>query len=120
MLICLTHSFDALKTDLQIRGAGASRSELTAHLAQLFLIHECAAGRHDIVFGFEFDDGTFGGRGLFTQRLKPLLQPVARASICLVLGVQLIEYIGIDHRIGDFDGLLPDYANENQFSSCNL
>ena len=61
---------------------------------------------HDIVFGFEFDDGTFGGRGLFTQRLKPLLQPVARASICLVLGVQLIEYICIDHRIGDFDGLL--------------
>src|SRR5262249_10318027 len=29
-----------------------------------------------------------------------------RTSICLILGVQLIEYIGINHCIGDFDGLL--------------
>src|SRR5262249_43990463 len=73
---------------------------------QLLLIHERSASRHDIVFGFEFDNGTCRGRGLFTQRLKPLLQPVSRTSICLVLSIQLIEYVGIDHCIGDFDGLL--------------
>ena len=57
---------------------GASRYEVAAYLAELFLAHECpAASRHNIVFRFEFDDGTFGGRRLFTQCLKPLLQPVS-------------------------------------------
>ena len=36
--------------------------------------------------------------------LKPLLQPVARAPICLVLGVQLVEDVCISHRIRDFGG----------------
>ena len=102
----LAYGLDAVETGLQISGTGASRSELSTHLAQLFLIHERPAHRHDIVLGFEFDDGAFGGGGLSTQRLKPLLQPAACAPICLELGIQLVKDVCINHCIRDFGGLL--------------
>src|SRR5262249_48255815 len=81
------------------------RSELFTQPTQLLFINERPASRHNIVFGLEFDDGTFGACGLLTQSLKPLLQPIACTAIGLVLGVQLIENIPINQRIGDLTGL---------------
>src|SRR6266478_1908141 len=66
LLISFAHCLDALKARLHIRSADASRNESTAYLAQLFLIHERAAGCHNIIFGSVLDGGTFSSRGLFT------------------------------------------------------
>src|SRR5262245_1638757 len=59
LLIGFAHSFDAFKTHLQIRGADASSDKSPAYLAQLLLIHERTAGRHNVVLGFIVDDGAF-------------------------------------------------------------
>ena len=66
LLICSAHSSDALKAVLQISGSDASRNRAGAYFTQFFLIHQRAAGCHNIVFGFELDNGTFGSRSLFT------------------------------------------------------
>ena len=89
---------------------GANLGKFTARVAQFLLIDKGTASTastasfDDIVLGFEFDDGTLGSCGLFSECLKPLLQPVTRAPIGLVLGVQLIENVCIRHRICDFHG----------------
>src|SRR4051794_12196684 len=54
LLIGLAHGLKPLEAELKFRGLHASRYEIAAHLAELFLAHDRpATSRHNIVFRFE-------------------------------------------------------------------
>src|SRR3984893_13403720 len=105
LLIGLTYGWHPLQSRLQVGSACPGSSQLTADIAQLFFIHERpAAGRHNVVFGLEFESGTFGSGSLFPQWLQPLLQPVAGTAVSLILRVQLVKHVAVDNGVSHFRG----------------
>src|ERR1035437_653485 len=90
-------------------------NELAAKFGYLLLAQQrlvSAASADNIILGLKFHHRLLSSGNLVAQFLYPILQPNAGSLCCLVLGLQLVDDVGIGNRIRDLRGMFGIVGSE--------